>query len=73
MKKIKDEVSLASKFEVITAMELRQNPGEVLDSVALGKTFLITKQGKPVAVLSKPPGETLTINVDKNGKVSYVA
>lgn len=73
MKKIADHVlqQMSQQFEIITAMDLRKQPGEVLDSVALGKTFLITKSGRPVAVLSKPPGETLTIAVDSKGKVSY--
>ena len=35
------------------------------------QTFLITKAGKPVAVLSKPPGEQLSIVVDGKGKVHY--
>jgi hypothetical protein len=73
MKRIADYVLLqmSHEFEVITATDFRKQPGEVFDSVALGKTFLITKVGRPVAVLSKPPGETLTIAVDPKGKVSY--
>ena len=73
MKKIVDHVlqQMSQQFETITAMDLRKQPGEVLDSVALGKTFLITKAGKPVAVLSKPPGETLAIVVDSKGKISF--
>jgi hypothetical protein len=73
MKKIADHVfqQMSQQFETITAMDLRKQPGEVLDSVALGKIFLITKSGRPVAILSKPPGETLTIVVDSTGKVHY--
>lgn len=73
MKKIADHVlqQMSQQFEVITAMDFRKQPGEVLDSVDLGKTFLITKAGRPVAVLSKPPGEQLSIVVDSKGKISY--
>ena len=55
MKKIRDEVSLGGKLETITAMDWRRAPGEVLASVALGKRFIITKQGRPVAMLCQPP------------------
>lgn len=73
MKKIADHVlqQMSEQFEVITAMDFRKQPGEVLDSASLGKTFLITKAGRPVAVLSKPPGEQLSIVVDSKGRVSY--
>ena len=73
MKKIADHVmqEMGKQFEAITATDFRKQPGEVLDSVALGKTFLITKSGRPVAVLSKPPGETLCIIVDSKGRVGY--
>lgn len=73
MKKIADHVmqEMGKQFEVITAMDFRKQPGEVLDSAALGKVFVITKAGRPVAVLSKLPGETLTIVVDRKGQISY--
>lgn len=73
MKKIADHVmqEMSKQFEYITMMDLRKQPGEVLDSVELGKAFVITKAGRPIAVLSKLPGETLTINIDSQGKVSY--
>ena len=55
----------------ITITELRQHPGEILTQVASGKIFLITKHWKPIAVLSKPPGVTLTTVIDGNGQVRY--
>jgi antitoxin (DNA-binding transcriptional repressor) of toxin-antitoxin stability system len=55
MKNIKDEVSLSGRVETITMMDLRKKPGEVLSSVALGKTFIITRAGKPIAELKKMP------------------
>lgn len=55
MKTIKQEVSLAGRTETITAMDFRKHPGEVLASVVLGKAFVITKQGKPIAYLCQPP------------------
>jgi len=71
MKRIAEQVSLAGKFEVITVGELRKTPGEVMASVALGKTFLITKNGAAMAVLSKPPGVALTIHVGPTGETTY--
>jgi hypothetical protein len=71
MKKITDQISLAGKDEQITIMDWRKQPGEVLSQVALGKTFLITKNGQPVAILSKPPGETLGMTIDSKGKMTY--
>ena len=71
MKTIKDQVSLDGKIETISAVELRKQPGEVLESVALGKVFVVTKRDKPIAVISKPPGQTLTIVVGSDGGVSY--
>ena len=73
MKKISDHVAqeMRKQFESITMMDLRKQPGEVLDSVELGKAFLITKAGRPIAVLSPLPGETLTMVIDGQGKVSY--
>lgn len=72
MKGVADEVSLAGKLDTITVMELRRQPGEVLACVSLGKTFVVTKSGKPIAIISKPPGEQLTIEVDRKGRISYV-
>lgn len=71
IKTLKEEVSLHGKLETITSTELRQQPGEVLTSVGLGKTFVVTKNGKPVAVISRPPGETLTIEIHPDGKTSF--
>lgn len=70
---INEEVSLSGKFEEITVTEMRGRPGEVLASVGLGKTFLVTQRGKPVAVISKPPGTTLTMEVNRDGQMHYVA
>jgi len=73
VKKIADHVmqEMSKQFEYITMMDLRTQPGEVIDSVELGKIFVITKAGRPVAVLSKLPGETLTMEIDSQGKLSY--
>ena len=45
---------LGGQSEEITVMELRQGAGDILDQVELGKTYTITRRGKPVGVLSKP-------------------
>ena len=73
MKKLKDEISLSGKGEEITLMDLRRSPGEIFASVALGKVFVVTKRGEPIAIISKPPGETLTMVIDENGKRTYGA
>jgi len=71
MKKIAEEISLVGKCEWITMMELRQTPGEVFDSVALGKIFVVTQYGKPVGVISAPPGATLMTIIESDGSITY--
>jgi antitoxin (DNA-binding transcriptional repressor) of toxin-antitoxin stability system len=71
MKQLAEQVSLANKLERITISEFRKQPGEVLAQVALGKTFLVSKAGKPVAVLSKVPGAQLSVIVKRDGSVDY--
>ena len=58
-------------IEVITAVDFRKSPGDVLMQAQLGKTFVITKQGTPVAVLQQLPGETLVLQISRDGKVTY--
>lgn len=65
MKKIKDEISLAGRIEKISMMELRKTPGEVLDSVKLGKVFIITKNGKCIAELQKLPETSKSKDLQK--------
>lgn len=71
MKTIKDHVSLRGEFETITMTELRMFPGQVLKSVELGKVFVVTHQGNPIAVLSPLPGVNLTIVVGSKGQTGY--
>ena len=71
MKRLEQIASLSGQIETITAMDWRKMPGEILDQVILGKTYLVTRRGRVVAVIQRPPGETLTINVDSKGKLSY--
>ncbi len=71
MKRLSQEITLQGKFETISVSELRSKPGEVLQQVGLGKIFVIQKNGKPVAVLSKPPGETLAMEIGPNGSTSF--
>lgn len=68
---IDKEVSLSGKLETITATEFRKQPGVVLQSVALGKTFVVTKSGKPIAVIAKPPGEELVLVIERDGAKSF--
>lgn len=62
---------LVGEFEKITMMELRCCIGEIFLQVRLGKVYLLTHKGKPVAVLSKPPGETLRIIIEPDGTSNY--
>ena len=54
MTKLLDSNLLVGEHETITAMDLRKGPGDILTQVAMGKVFTITRQGKPIAVLSRP-------------------
>lgn len=71
MKRLRELTPFAGKLETITAMDFRKSPGEILDSVMFGKTFVITKQGKPCALLTQLPGQRLAITVARDGKQSY--
>ena len=71
MKRLHKEVTMEGTFEVISLTDFRTRPGEVLQSVELGKTYVIQKYGKEVAVLSRPPGVQLTINVASDGSVTH--
>lgn len=70
MKNLAQEVSLANRIENISMMDLRSHPGEILTAVSLGKTFIIERNHKPVAVLQKLPANLTTV-FDEKGKKSY--
>lgn len=71
MIRLNQEVSLAGRLEKITISELRSKPGEVFQSVILGKTYLVTQRGKTIAVIGKPPGVELSICVGRKGEINY--
>ena len=71
MKKLTETLSLRGHFGTLTMSELRARPGDLILQVELGKVFLIMRAGKPVAVISPVPGETLTIEVKPDGKWGY--
>ena len=62
---------LVGEFEKITMMELRRYSGEVFLQIRLGKVYLLTHAGKPIAVLSRPPGETLSTIIESDGTSNY--
>ena len=64
------KVSLVGQLEEISMMEFRGNPGSILTETELGKMFVIKKNGKPIAVLSRLPGELIQV-INPNGKVTY--
>lgn len=73
MTALRDNITFTgNRFEIITVGQLRAAPGDIIAQVGFGKTFLITKGGKPAAVLSQPPGDTLTRVIDRHGKTSYI-
>ncbi|MBU6277149.1 MAG: type II toxin-antitoxin system prevent-host-death family antitoxin [Planctomycetes bacterium] len=45
-------------MSTISFYEARTHFSELLDQVALGKRILITRHGRPAAVLCPPPDET---------------
>lgn len=70
MKRLKDQLSLEGTIEQISMTELRKRPREVIDSVILGKVFLVSKQGNIIAVIQSPPANLLTV-IDRHGNKSY--
>lgn len=48
------KLSFVGETATITMMELRSNPGEILDRVSRGLEVRITKQGKWIATLRAP-------------------
>lgn len=72
MRRLTEYVNLEGQIETITMMDLRSRPGEVFDSVALGKVYIFTKAGKPLAVLSRLPGQQLAIKVKRDGSKEFV-
>lgn len=60
---------LRGQRATITMMELRSNPGEVIDSVAHGLTVGITKAGKEVAVLARSDQSLDTTIINRYGSI----
>lgn len=52
---------LAGEVERVTVMQLRQGPGDILDQVALGKKYVVTRYGKPVAEIKRPEPSALEL------------
>ena len=59
--RLKDMKLLQGQTEEITMMALRKGPGDVMDQVQMGKTFIITRSGKAVAVISAPEPNALEL------------
>jgi antitoxin (DNA-binding transcriptional repressor) of toxin-antitoxin stability system len=48
------KLNFEGETATITMMELRSNPGEILDRVSRGLSVLVTKQGKWIATMRAP-------------------
>lgn len=72
MKRLHDQVVLDKGLERITLTDLRGRPGEVMTLVSMGKTYVLTKHGKDLAVLSKVPGVQLSLEVNRKGVITHV-
>ena len=68
--KLKDCISLEGLIDEISMMDLRKGPGEIITQVELGKTFVIKRANKPIAILCKVPGDLTTV-VNPDGSISY--
>jgi prevent-host-death family protein len=55
------DVSFPFQIAQVTVRELSRNTSEVLDRVRGGETIEVTRNGEPVAVLSPPDIEEITI------------
>ena len=61
------KLNFAGEVATITMMELRKQPGEIMDRVTRGLTVYVTKSGRAVAKLvpfSRPDDETIIVRPD---------
>lgn len=70
-KRLTDSQPLRGQLEYLALQDMRAAPGDIINQVQMGKVYVITKQGKPVAVLQALPGERLSIEIDGQGKATY--
>lgn len=64
------KIDLTGQRAKITMMELRSNPGQVIDSVGHGLTIDIEKNGKRVAVLARSDASAESTTIHRDGSIS---
>ncbi len=62
--KLSDMNLFAGRVESLTVSDFRSRPGDILLQVQMGKTFNITKNGKIIAILSKPEPTALELGAE---------
>lgn len=64
MKKLTEMIDLTGQTETITAVEMRKLPGEILEQASLGKTYIVTKNGNPIAQITKVEPTALELGAE---------
>src|SRR6266571_7513449 len=57
--------SLVGMHEEISLTDLRMHLGEIMDEVALGKTFSVTRKGRVISILTTPTKKYLAKKIHK--------
>jgi len=67
MKTAKEMRPLEGRRCEITIMDFRKAPGEVFAQVAMGMTFIVTRQGAPIATIGPPSFTDIAAIIEGHG------